>query len=321
MSRFPICLALLLAATAACATTDAPTTPQLPYTLPGQVIQGRFHVEARAPDGKILQLITDTGGGTNLSTSGADKLGLDYTMPDNRFQPAGKATWPDFSGAWIPAPKLDDGEVPILVAPAGVGFDGMLGATWFADRTWEWDYPAGTLRLMPDRALPRADAAHVVKLGFQRGEDGEATTHLPRIAARIDGVELQFLFNTGATFRLNEAAAEALGDRDVIQRAGSFISTSTLEAWRERHPDWPYLEHGNGQAAMIRVPDVEIAGFHTGPVWFAARDDRAFSVLMAQWTDRPVEGALGGNALHTFRITADYTAGKAIFEQPSGVLP
>lgn len=301
---------------------DTPATPPLPYALPGKMIQHRFYVEAQAADGKRLELITDTGGGTNLSTSGADKLGLAYTMPENRFrQAAGKTTWPAFSGGWIPAPTLDDGEMPILVAPAGITFDGMLGATWFADRTWEWDYPAGTLRLMPDGALPKVKAgtesAHLVKLGFRRGEDRQHSTHLPRIAASIDGVELQFLFSTGATFRLSEAAAEALGDRATTQRAGSFIAASILEGWRERHPDWPYLEHGNGQAAMIRVPDIEVAGFHTGPVWFAAREDKAFHVLMAQWTDRQVDGALGGNALHTFRITADYTAETVVFEQPS----
>src|SRR3546814_19665949 len=99
--------------------------------------------------------------------------------------------------------------------------DGMLGTKWFGDRTWEWDYRAGTLRLLPDGALPEADPAHVVKLGFQADADGRHTTHFPRIPARIDGEELQFLFDTGATFRLDEAAAVKLGDASVRQRAGN----------------------------------------------------------------------------------------------------
>src|SRR3546814_7134807 len=97
-------------------------------------------------------------------------------------------------------------------------------------RTWEWDYRAGTLRLLPDGALPEADPAHVVKLGFQADADGRHTTHFPRIPARIDGEELQFLFDTGATFRLDEAAAVKLGDASVRQRAGNFITREVLRS-------------------------------------------------------------------------------------------
>jgi len=206
--------------------------------------------------------------------------------------------------------------LPILVPPAGITFDGMLGAAWFADRTWEWDYPAGTLRLMPDGALPGVEPAHMVKLGFQKDDDGKHTSHFPRITARVAGEERQFLFDTGATFRLNEDAAAVLGDRQAFQRAGSFITTTVMQGWRERHPDWQYIETGDGQAPMIRVPDVEVAGYHTGPVWFSARPDRAFHAFLARWTDQPLDGALGGNALHTFRVTVDYTSETAAFEQP-----
>src|SRR5690606_17975478 len=104
---------------------------------------------------------------------------------------------------------------------------------------------------------------------FQTGEDGGHATHFPRIPARIDGVELQFLFDTGATFRLDEAAAATLGDATVRERAGSFITRTVMEGWRAKHPDWPYLAQGDGKAAMIQVPDIEIAGYRTGPVWFS----------------------------------------------------
>src|SRR3546814_4950233 len=135
---------------------------------------------------------------------------------------------------------------------------------------------AGTLRLLPDGALPEADPAHVVKLGFQADADGRHTTHFPRIPARIDGEELQFLFDTGATFRLDEAAAVKLGDASVRQRAGNFITREVMQRWRERHPDWLYIDKGDGGMAMIQVPAVEIAGYRTGPAWFSARPDKAF---------------------------------------------
>ncbi|HET7656497.1 MAG TPA: hypothetical protein VFK18_05885, partial [Luteimonas sp.] len=209
----------------------------------------------------------------------------------------------------------DDYALPILELPPGIDFDGMLGAPWFGDRTWQWDYRAGMLRLLPDGALPDTAPEHTVALGFQVDANGAHTTHFPRIPARVDGAELQFLFDTGATFRLDEAAAATLGDAAVRERAGSFITVSVLQEWRARHPDWPYLERGDAGAPMIQVPSVELAGYRTGPVWFSARPDRAFHEYMAQWMDRPVDGALGGNVFAGFRVTVDYVAAKAVFER------
>lgn len=316
MSRSFLCLALLAAPPAFAA--EPTTPPPLPYTLPAKMEHHRFFIEAKAPNGQMLHLFTDTGGGMNLSTSGADKLGVKYAVPEKpEQQPAGTTPWPRYAGAWIPLPESAqrDMELPILVTPPGMTFDGMLGTAWFGDRTWEWDYRAGTLRLLPDGALPKADAAHVVKLGFQEDDEGRHTTHFPSIPARIDGEDLQFLFDTGATFRLDAAAAAALGDADVRERAGNFITATVMQGWRRRHPDWQYLESGDDNTAMIRVPDVEIAGHRSGPAWFSERPDKAFHEYMAQWMDRPVDGALGGETFRSFRITADYPSETAVFEQ------
>ena len=65
----------------------------------------------------------------------------------------------------------------------------------------------------------------------------------------------------------------------------------------------------------IQVPDMEIAGWHTGPVWFASRKDRMFHEAIATLVDQPLDGALGGNAFASFRITADYPSAKLAFEQ------
>lgn len=322
-------LAALLAAGPAFAAMPAPaplartattaSQPALPYTLPVRFDQLRFFVQAKAPGGETLDLVTDTAGGTNFSTTGATKLGLKFAMPaDPRREAAGNATWPRFKGAWIPAPRADAKgkvDVPILVPPLGVTIDGMLGARWFADRTWEWDYRAGTLKLLPKGALPKLAPAHVVDMHFrQETKDGEATG-FARIPARIEGTDLQFLFDTGATFRMGKAAAARLGDAAVRARAGSFIAIGVMKGWRERHKDWPFIERGDSGAPMIQVPDVEIAGWHTGPVWFSARPDRAFNEYLAAVIDRPVDGALGGNAFATFRMTADYPSAKIAFEQ------
>lgn len=290
----------------------------LPYTLPATLEQLRFVVHAKTQGGKVLDLVTDTAGGTNISTIGADKLGLKYTAPtDPRVQAAGSARWPAFAGPWIPPPAPDAHgavDLPILVPPRGVALDGMLGTRWFAGRTWEWNYPAGTLRLLPAGALPELPASHILAMSFKGGTHAQATS-LARIPARVDGVELQFLFDTGVTFRLGKTAATAMGDAAVSQRAGSFIALGVMKGWRERHPDWPFVVRGDSGAPMVQVPDVEIAGWHTGPVWFSARADNAFHEYLGGVTDRPVDGALGGNAFATFRITADYPSAKLAFEQ------
>ena len=311
-----ICLALLLATPAL--SPEQGQTPSLPYQLPAKMEHHRFFIQAQAPGGQVLRLFTDTGGGMNLTTSGADKLGVKYQLPANpASEPAGSTPWPSYVGSWIPSPRSarPDVELPILVPPPGLSFDGMLGTAWFGDRNWEFDYRAGTLRLLPDGLLPKVDPVHVVTLGFQKNDTGHHATHFPRIPARIDGEELQFLFDTGATFRLDEATAALLGDASVRERAGNFITASVMQGWRQRHPDWQYVDKGDIGMPMIRVPDIEIAGYHTGPAWFSMRPDKAFHEYMAQWMDKPVDGALGGEAFRSFRISVDYPSATAVFEQ------
>ena len=317
MLRPLFCLAVLAAAVPSAFAAEA-SAPALPYTLPAKMVHHRFVVEARTPGGELLTLFTDTGGGMNLTTRGADKLGLAYDRdaePPGPGPVLGTTTWPTYAGPWIPPPKAAGTPVAIMRAPAWMREDGMLGTAWFGDRTWEFDYRAGTLRLLADGALPAVDAAHRVALGFQSAADGSHATHFPRIPARVDGETLQFLFDTGATFRLEPAAAKALGDAGVDQRAGSFITASVMRRWRERHPDWPWLARGDGEAAMIQVPGIEVAGHAVGPVWFSERPDSAFHGFMAQWMDQAVDGALGGNAFRDFRITVDYPSAAATFER------
>src|SRR5690606_41351614 len=88
------------------------TAPQLPYTLPATMEHHRFFVQAQAPDGQVLRLFTDTGGGMNLTTRGADKLGLAYDKDGNNGSPQepvfGTTTWPTDAGPWIPPPESAD---------------------------------------------------------------------------------------------------------------------------------------------------------------------------------------------------------------------
>lgn len=153
-------------------------------------------------------------------------------------------------------------------------------------------------------------------LGFKCDVSGKHETDFPRISAGIDGERLDLLFDTGAQTYLSSAGQNLL-KLDSGQRAASFITTSISSKWRKNHPDWRYIEKAEQEtgAAMIEVPQVDVGGYSVGPVWFTIRPDSAFHEYMAQWMDKPVEGALGGSALHYLRVTIDYPNAKAYFER------
>lgn len=134
----------------------------------------------------------------------------------------------------------------------------------------------------------------------------------------MDGEPLDLLLDTGAHVLLSTAAAAALADGRAAARATSFITAGVFARWHARHPEWRVLEgadSGLGQA-MIEVPALTVAGWPVGPIWFTRRADADFHDFMSRWTDRPVTGALGGNALKGFRVTLDYPGRRAAFERP-----
>lgn len=303
----------------------AAAAPELPYALPARFEAGLIYVEPVTENGTRLRLFTDTGGGLLLTTASADALGASYQLPADGAPPKGPVgtmPWPEFrSDAWVPPPAGVDRGIAIMVPPPHMDSlrGGMLGAAWFANRCWEFDYPKQTLRLLPDGGLPQVDGPHRVPLGFQKDEAGEQTSAFPRIAVEIDGEPLDLLFDTGATLRVADEALARIGDTLPALRAGSFITQSVANRWRERHPDWPWIENGERGTgmALVQAANVRVAGYDTGPAWFAVRPDANFHEYMSQWMDRRVEGALGGSALQGFRVTVDYRSETATFERPA----
>lgn len=316
---------VLLFAVAAGAPVSA-QTPVLPVTLPATLESGRFFVSPVTEDGRgPLKLFTDTGGGYFLGEAGARALGIEIdegVAPDADAPPV-LVRWPAWSRtAWIPDSISNGATVPLqrgaLPAAAAHLANGMLGAPWFGGRCWEFDYAAGTLRLLPDGALPPVAAAHRARLGFLRNEAGEHGTHFPRITVRIGDDELDLLFDTGASTRVEPAALAVIADGQPAERATSFLIDSIAQRWRAAHPQWRYIEAAESGTgfAMLEVPQVAFAGHTVGPVWFTLRPDGNFRTWMAQWMDKPLDGALGGNAFAGLRITVDYASETATFERP-----
>jgi hypothetical protein len=311
------------------------SAPNAAAVVPTRFEADRVFAAPETKTGKSLKIFVDTGGGSNLlCRSAAERIGLaiDPLILEGEEaaelgENAGKAT-PTFRDDSIPANA--DGDASFLVidcsrGPMGSGMgDGLLSSRWFGGRVWTFDYAAHTLALEgADWHAPKA--VHATPMGLRaRSAQGPAFS-MPRLTIRVDGHDLDVLLDTGATGHPTAAAEAAQGAAAVDgYRATSFITKSTFDAWRAAHPDWTVVEQGDDifapkfVARMIRVPAVEIAGWRVGPVWFTERPDSAFRSMMSSMTDKPVEGAIGGNALKHFKMTLDYPRGAAYFACADG---
>ncbi len=312
-------------------------------TIPTRFEADRVFATPTTANGESLRLYTDTGGGGNLLCRQAAlrlRLELEPLPPDEELEAElgrnlSRAKLPPFKpGAGVPANADGDGSMLVHeckdrngASAASLG-DGLLSQHWFAGRVWTWDYAARRLTL-EDAGWKAPSAAHRAEIGFKPATAGSATFHMPRLTVRVDGRDLDLLLDTGATGYPTRVALAAQPAPAPVKgaRATSFVTTSTLEAWRAAHPDWTVVGNADDllaprfRARAIRVPEVEIAGWTVGPVWFTERPDDAFRKMMSSMTDRPVEGALGGNALAALRMTIDYPGAAAYFTCSRGCKP
>jgi hypothetical protein len=318
VSIFLLLLVLALPATA--------QSPDAPVRLPARFDAGRVFLTPVTETGDTLALFADSGGGFTALFGGATfRLGLAVEQIEAEGQMTPAATLPSLrAGAWIPAPQAFSplGERFVAMpaertaeveARIAAPVDGFLGRWWFADRTWTIDYPNREVWLRPPGDLP---AGERIALGFQTDGFGGRSTHLPRIPVVIAGDTLHMLLATGAFTTLSDSAVHATGG--PAARAASYISAAVFEDWRQKHPAWRVLEHGEAitGAHLIEVPDVRVGQMSLGPVWFVTRPDAYFRRNLSGLMDRVVVGAVGGSALQHVRLTLDYPGASAVFERP-----
>jgi hypothetical protein len=295
-------------------------TPGKPLALPVEFVEDRFFVQPKTTDGQMLTLYTDTGGGIFISEAVVRRLKLSVTKVEgDGGELLDRARLPAFSPeASIPPVEDSGGRLWVMPADRAQELEGMLGQVWFKDRVWTFDYPGQMLWLRAPGDIPAHDPTHRVPLGFPVGSNGQRQTNFPRIQIRVDGETIDLLFDTGATVYLTDSALEELDDGRPAQRATSFITQTTFDRWQRKHSGWRVVTEADQTVAgapMIEVPEIEVAGFLVGPVWFTRRPDAAFHQWMSQWMDKRVDGALGGSALRYFRVTVDYPNAVAIFEK------
>ncbi|GIL38815.1 hypothetical protein [Roseiterribacter gracilis] len=301
-------------------------TAQLGVAVAGEIVPSRFeadtvYVTLPVARGGSVELYTDTGGGGFvLSERAASRLGLQVGTPSDAAlsaelgAEARVARFPQVAGK---LPKLP---AQAIVVPRAAQIpawpeqgDGVVGASWFAGGVWTWDYPGRHLVHERSNWKPPADA-RTVPVAFKIDRDGSRPTNFARLQVVIDGRELSLLLDTGAETFLTDDAVQRIGGGPQL-RATSMIAASVFDQWRNAHPDWQFIDNAQVAtgASMIKVPSVEIAGFHTGPVWFTRRPDKNFHEFMSSMMDARVEGALGGNAFRTFVMTVDYPRARVSF--------
>jgi hypothetical protein len=284
--------------------------------LPARFEANRIFVDVAIPGGDTLRLFTDTGGGLFIYGHAVDRINLGDSEDVGLRDIAIDGNFPEPLGS----PNL---KIPVFRPEARrynlVG-DGVLGQAWFADRTWTFDYPRQKLLMHLGTHKPVV-GNHEVRLGFRTNSAVARRLAFPRISMSVAGDSLEMLFDTGASVKLTPHARGQLRAESTAVRSTSFVTSEILDRWCNRHPDWRVLPDADervGGMRMVLVPEVQIAGFSVGPVWFTERPDANFHEYMSQWMDRQIDGAVGGNVLRYFAITVDYPRATAYFVKHQG---
>lgn len=293
--------------------------------LPARFIGDQIFLEPKFADGSSLTLFTDTGGGMLIKPNMLHKASevINKTTQESFLTSDGdpvelqQAFFPEFSAeGWIPGINGLPG-LSFFVFEDTTGLmkdvDGMIGQQWFADRIWTMDYLQNEFYF--GCTIDNLSGSHSCPLAFMENEEGERIVSFPRIQATVDGKIIDFLFDTGATVFLSDDVHNAIEDNGPKTRGTCFVTSSLFDEWKRNHPDWLTFENADEllNESMIRVPEVDIAEYKVGPVWFTRRADTNFHDYMSSFMDKKIDGAIGGSLFRYFSIVVDYPNAVAYF--------
>ena len=298
-----------------------------PIVIPTRFNGNLFVAMPTTVDGVTLSLFTDSAGSLFVYLDVAEQLKLTPdVVPGDNGNSLRVVSLPAFQAEHsIPTPLGSSFQGRVFVFPRNRRLDsvlerrdGMLGQQWFAGRVWTFDYPGKRLLWRADGDIPAHEKSHEVRLGFKTSGSGKRLNNFARIPIQVDGETFDFVLDTGATNVVSEEQKKLLGDDLPLQRATSFLVRSVYEKWRQKHPAWRTFDEMKTLTggAMIEVPEIVIGGYRVGPVWFTVQPDIGFQGVMKPLMDQPIVGALGGSALHYFRLTVDWPNATAVFERP-----
>lgn len=267
---------------------------------------------------EVFRFYTDSGGGMYpfVYDDVAKKLGMktEKTVVDGDFKMS-FSTFPTSLAKQIPLDENWKGNVKVFIydkngkdeASEGRFFlgDGFLGAAFFRDRIWNFNYPAKELSYCD--SLPDVKGYSQLKINFKKEAD-KKITYQPRMEIEVSGAKIQVLFDTGATSFYSKEAVDMIKPSKPFT-ASSFIRESVAAKWIKQNPKWRVIKSGEkfaGGGDLVEVPLVKVAGYEVGPVWFATRKDLIYDKYSKDMMDANIDGAVGGNLFKHFVIVADY---------------
>jgi hypothetical protein len=323
---------LWIASTCALAQNISPVSDNGTY-LPAALIDGRFFLKIPTINADTILGFCDTGGGytaiykstlSRLQTGSAVKSAVidgetTTYIPANELYKNEAIPYPQIPGyfsKYIDTPffEVPDDTEDSRFFTSLVKHDAFLGQFFFINHAWTFDYLTGRMSIHTPVSKNPMDK-NVQVIGFKKDKSGKKRFGHPSLKLTIEGDEIPFLFDTGATFFLNDNARATLGV-NTKATAGSFISKSLFDVWHRRHPEWRIIEKGELTGAdLIEVPQVRVGTLVAGPVWFAKRPDEAWTKGMIGSMDKVVKGAIGGSFLKYFKVTIDYNSELIRFEK------
>ena len=313
-------MARLIATMSIVASTVA-ATAAAQTVIPTRYIADRFYAAPVTQQGDTLLMLMDTGGGTVWVIKPVlEKLGI---KPKFEAVEEGDST---FAGGPFPRFRTGASIPPALGRPAGqiagfgvrpmADFDGavgMVGHNWFAGRVWVLDYPHHQAAYFETPPPPKPFGPHTIPMTLKR----PLTRDDPRIQVIVAADTVDMLLDTGATSVLSPDAIAIVGPGPAV-RASAFVAARLWDGWHQKHPDWRVITGGeaNMHADLIGVPNVSIAGYDVGTIWFAKRPDRVYDGMMKALMDKPILASIGGTAFRQFKLTMDYVNQRVTFEKP-----
>jgi hypothetical protein len=288
--------------------------------IPTRYIADRFFAAPVTLQGDTLTMLMDTGGGqVFVSKRALERMGI---TPKFLAIEEGDSVW---DGGRFPTFKAGLGIPPALGFPKGqiygtssadiadIASGGMVGHNWFAGRVWVLDYPHHQAAYFETPPAPKPFGPHTIPMTLKK----PLTRDDPRIQVFVAGDTVDMLLDTGATSVLSPDAIAIVGAGPPV-RASAFAAARLWDGWRQKHPDWRVIRAGeaNMKADLIGVPNVSIAGYDVGTVWFAKRSDSIYDGMMKALMDKPILASIGGTAFRQFKLTLDYVNQRVTFEKP-----
>lgn len=293
------CIALCVAGIFGCSTLPRGGGGPDQVTVPMVIEGNRVFVDLsfRKPDGtmRIARFQVDTGGGSFLLTEQlARDIGLSWgeTTTEEGATLARTTSTPAASIKGFPLQFDSDrvlvvvGRKNLLPAVSPGSAEGLLPGYVLAHYHVIFDYPNGTFTLARPNTLKPVGAAQPMTVSTRQG--------FPRTEIEIDGEPHGFLLDTGSSITI--------------------VSERLTREWRQRHKDWESHPGVFGEASTFGgsvletmfVPDARWAGYRLGRFAVVAQREGVFENWMSQMMTAPIEGSLGGNVLHDYRLELDY---------------